>query len=104
MARTEWLTVEDFAARVGERFDVTAGDGEQVALELAEVTASTESGGRGPEGQERMQFSLLFRGPDAPVLLQGTYPIGHAELVDLVLFLVPLGPDADGPRYEASFA
>lgn len=104
MARIEWLTAEHFGARVGERFDATAGDGEQVTLELVEVTTSSEAGGRGPDGQERTQFSLLFRGPGSPVLVQGTYPIGHPELEDLVLFLVPLGPDADGPRYEASFA
>jgi hypothetical protein len=36
---------------------------------------------------------------------QGTYSLGHAELGDLELFLVPLGPDGDARmRYEAAFA
>jgi hypothetical protein len=104
VARIEWLEFAHFAGRVGERFDASAGDGAGVPLELVEATESGEPGGRGPEGQERLQFSLVFRGPTAPVLPQGTYPIGHAELEDLVLFLVPLGPDADGMRYEAAFA
>ncbi|EAP99102.1 hypothetical protein JNB_03000 [Janibacter sp. HTCC2649] len=104
MAMIEWLTDEHFGSRVGERFDAMAGDGVAVVLELVEVVTSDEPGGRGPDGQERTQFSLLFRGPLSPALGQGTYDVRHAELEDFVLFLVPLGPDADGPRYEASFA
>lgn len=104
MARIDWLTAEDFDGRIGEHFDAAAGDGVPIALELVEVETSSEPGGRGPDGQERLQFSLLFRGPATPVLAQGTYQIEHVDFEDLALFLVPLGPDAEGPRYEASFA
>ena len=53
---------------------------------------------------ERRQFSLLFRGPVDPFLSQGTYRLDHAELGALDIFLVPIGPDAEGMRYEAVFA
>ena len=104
MARIEWLTHDLFAGRVSEQFDVAVGQEPSVALELVEATEGTEPGGRGPEGQERLQFSLLFQGPAAPVLAQGTYRLAHEELGDLDLFLVPVGPGAGGMRYEAAFA
>jgi len=103
VSRIEWLTHDQFAGRLGERFANTAADGTPLSLELVETTEGSEPGGQGPEGQERLQFSLVFRGPATPVLPQGIYAMSHAEL-DLELFLVPLGPDAQGMRYEAAFA
>ena len=104
MTRLDWLTYDTFARRAGERFDVTVTDGPALPMVLAEATEGTEPGGRGPDGQERLQFSLVFRGPSAPVLRQGSYGLAHAELGELELFLVPLGPDSEGMRYEAAFA
>ena len=103
MSRIEWLTHDDFAGRVGEQFEMRVADGPSVALELIEATEGDTPGGRGPEGQERRQFSLVFRGPATPVMPQGTYPLGHAELDGLELFLVPVGPDEEGMQYEAAF-
>jgi hypothetical protein len=100
----DWLTYDDFSGRVGERFEVPLGEAHALELLLAEAVESTQPGGRGPAGQERLQFSVLFRGPAAPVLQQGTYPLSHTELGALTLFLVPLGPDAEGMLYEAVFA
>lgn len=103
-----WLTVDDFADRVGERFllaaDVAGDAGDGPTLELVEVSSSGEAGGRGPAGEERMQFALVFRGPAAPVLPQGIRHLRHDDLGELELFLVPLGVDAGGARYEAAFA
>jgi hypothetical protein len=104
VAKIEWLTHAEFAGRLGEDFSLVGGDGAGVTLELVEATESSEPGGRGPEGQERRQFSLVFRGPATPVLPQGSYPLGHQELDGLELFLVPIGPDSLGMRYEAAFA
>lgn len=104
MTGLEWLTYDLFAHRVGECFVVTVGDDPALPMELAETTESTEPGGLGPDGQERLQFSLVFRGPVTPILQQGTYRLSHAELGGLELFLVPLAPDAAGPLYEAAFA
>ncbi len=99
MSRIEWLTHDHFAGRIGERFSAT-----DTPLELIEVTQSTEPGGRGPEGQERLQFSLVFRGPSEPVLPQAIYTLQHDDFDELELFLVPIGSDSQGVRYEAAFA
>jgi hypothetical protein len=98
----EWLTCEDFADRVGERFEVAVGEGPALVLELIEASEGAEAGGPGPNGQERQQFSLVFRG--TPGLPQGTYRLSHAKLGDLDIFLVPIGSDGDGMQYEAAFA
>jgi hypothetical protein len=103
VTRIEWLTHEHFAPLVGEDFAVAAAE-DVLAMRLDEATASALPGGRGPQGQERAQFSLHFRGPATPVLPQGTYVVTHPALGDQELFLVPLGRDADGVRYEAAFA
>jgi hypothetical protein len=102
MSGLGWVSHEHFAGRVGEPFDVLGAGA--MRLELVETTESTESGGPGPSGEQRQQFSLVFRGPAAPVLPQGTHALHHDALGDLDLFLVPLGPDSDGMRYEAAFA
>lgn len=104
MAETAWFTYDDFAGRVGDQFRLALPEGPSLTLVLAEVTAGPAAGGEGPDGATRQQFSLLFRGPADPQLGQGVWELEHDELDELALFLVPLGPDADGPRYEAVFA
>lgn len=103
MGRIEWLTYERFAGREGEPFEVTVGE-DNLATVLVAASESTESGGPGPEGQERRQFSLVFLGPVTPVLPQATYRVVHAELGELELFLVPVGSGDEGMLYEAAFA
>jgi len=104
MEATGWLTYDDFADRVGEQFELRGPEGASVSMELAEVTQGAELGGPGPDGQARVQFSLLFKGPSDPVLTQGTRALTHPALGELALFLVPIGADAHGIRYEAAFA
>jgi hypothetical protein len=99
-----WLTFDMFAGRVGEQFVVALDEERRVVIELGEATESSEAGGPGPDGQDRRQFSLVFRGPAEPFLPQATYALSHAELDELELFLVPLGPDGEAMRYEAAFA
>jgi hypothetical protein len=71
---------------------------------LVEATEGSEAGGPGPEGQQRRQFSLVFLAPTSDVWRQGTFTLTHDELGELELFLVPIGADAEGVRYEAAFA
>ncbi len=104
MARPDWLTYDDFAGREGERFDASVGGDTVVPLVLVEATESALDGGAGPEGQVRRQFTLTFEGPAAPVHPQGTYLLDHADLGELEIFLVPVGADDEGVRYEAAFA
>ena len=90
------LTRNDFDKHVGDEFVATSDDGEKLVLRLQ----SAEQTGEGPEGH-REPFSLVFHG-DAQ-LPQQTHSLEHEKLGELDIFLVPLGPDAEGMRYEAVF-
>lgn len=103
MAETAWFTYDDFADRVGEQFRVRLPDEHSVTLVLSDVTPGPDVGGTGPDGEPRQQFSLLFDGPADPQLSQGTWELDHDGIGGLALFLVPIGRDADGTRYEAAF-
>ena len=100
----QWLTHGQFVDRISEAFEVRDASVAAVTLTLAETSMSDASGGTGPDGTERRAFSLLFRGPADPLLPQRTYRLEHPELGGLDIFLVPLGPDSEGMRYEAVFA
>ncbi len=89
------LEAATFEPHVGEPFAIDAAG---VTLALEEVTTlAVRPGGRDP-------FSLLFRGPAEPVLAQAIYPLEHAQVGTLEIFVVPLGVDAGGARYEAIFS
>jgi hypothetical protein len=78
---------------VGSTFEVEHPDGGRVAVELVDATPLP---GRGES------FSLVFRGPADAALDQRTYHVEHDALGDFPLFLVPLGPAADGAhQFEA---
>lgn len=84
-----------FAAQCGTAFAVTGLDG--VALELFEATPLDS------QAPDARRFSLLFRGPEQPMLPQATYTLEHAVLGALAIFLVPIGRDATGAQYQAIF-
>ncbi len=95
----EELKIGDFFERVGEGFRVPFADG-AIEITLVEVTNLARADHAGPT---RAPFSLIFRGPISPVMPQRTYPLEHPALGRLDIFLVPIGPDASGMRYEAIF-
>jgi hypothetical protein len=87
------LTSEAFAGRIGEAFEVLSAEGSPLALVLSECEA---------DRYER-SFSLLFHARDGRLEPQQTFRARHPELGEFDLFLVPLGPDEGGMRYEAIF-
>lgn len=91
----ETLTKESWSECLGGSFELL-DDG--LAMMLAEVTGL----GHGASGR-RDPYSLVFRGPPAPILPQRIYRLRHEQMGDLELFLVPIGPDGEGMRYEAIF-
>jgi uncharacterized protein DUF6916 len=99
-----WITFDQFSGRLGESFEISVDGGPPIRTELTEAVESGEPGGVGPDGRQRLQFSLVFRGPLDPALPQATYGVDHGELGRLELFLVPIGPDGTGMRYQAVFA
>jgi hypothetical protein len=100
------LTSADFSAHLRSAFRIhggaSAGAGAIEPLE-AELIDVTELGEAPPEGGRRRAFSIVLRGPPDVVLPQRIYAVEHPDLGTLDLFLVPLGPDRAGMRYEAIF-
>jgi hypothetical protein len=89
-------TGDDFRPHLSSTFDFSADGSAPVPLTLAAVDdLAPGSPGR------RLPFSLTFRG--AGGLPQQTYRVEHQDLGTFDLFIVPLKPDATGPRYEAVF-
>ena len=95
----ESLTVDSFATRIGERFRLLADTGTTLSVELIDATTLGSSG----SARGRTPFSILFRGPMTPLLVQRIYRLDHEALGSLDLFLVPIGPRDGGMVYEAIF-
>lgn len=94
MAASDLPCFEAFAASVGDRFSIEA-DGAVLTAELVEAEPLGGVPGR--------PFTLLFRVADDRPLPQRIYPLEHDCLGRFELFLVPVGADRDGTRYEAVF-
>lgn len=100
----ETFTHATFAGHIGEPFRVRLDDSDALELRLVEATViGSASARRWAEGGGREPFTLVFRGRKDVVLPQGTYQMEHDEIGAFDVFLVPIGPDAEGMRYEAVF-
>lgn len=55
------------------------------------------------DGPRKQPYSVYFRSPQRGVLPQAIYRVEHDHMGTLDIFLVPIGPDAQGMRYEAVF-
>ncbi|HBZ70345.1 MAG TPA: hypothetical protein DEP35_11690 [Deltaproteobacteria bacterium] len=92
------LTIDDFTPCMGQAFRLAhEGRALELVLERADSTAVPATQGA------RAGFSLEFRGPHAPVLPQRICRLEHPALGVLEIFLVPLGREEGGVRYEAVF-
>jgi GNAT superfamily N-acetyltransferase len=91
---SEKLILQDFVPHRFTRFRVAQL--ENYELELAEVNDHSNA--------QVEQFSLIFTGVASPWLQQGLYTLVHPQMRECELFLVPIGPDAAGMRYEAAFS
>ena len=84
------------AEYVGKTFDVCDEPARTFCVTLTGVVEHLKT-----ERQET--YSIYFHGPADPFLLQGIHKLRQPELGDLSIFLVPIGQDQDGFRYEAVF-
>ena len=95
-------TSATFQPHVGDRFEVTPQQGEPFEAVLCSCEETTYgSPGDWASTTQRVPFSLVFRGPADAAVGQQTCGFRHAQLGQFDLFIVPLGPDAEGMRYEA---
>ena len=89
-----------------ERFEVLVGQPFELRRDAGTLTlrlASARRSGMPARLGTREPFVLTFNGPPAPLLGQSIYPLAHRELGEIEIFLVPVGCDAAGVRYEAVF-
>jgi hypothetical protein len=101
------FTHATFAGLVGQRFRVhpssATTSGTTGELELVQAAKLPVHPGRDGERIRREPFSLVFRGPQQPILPQRIYALEQETLGRIEIFLVPIGPDEVGQRYEAVF-
>lgn len=98
------LTVDSFKPAVGSAFTIGDPAGTHVSLELVDAYTHDPDAPAEDESGTRSPFTLLFRGPSDPILPQRIYRLEHESLEPLEIFIVPLGVDAEGTRYEAIFS
>jgi len=97
------VSVSVFVECLGSAFRIHPESGHPLEVELIEVTPLGSHCDVSSAVAQRDAFSIVFRGPAEPVLPQQIYALEHAKLGRFELFLVPLGPDSRGMRYEAVF-
>jgi hypothetical protein len=105
MENLESLSAGSFTEHLGTVFRLRAGADEPLPLELVEVQRASyadDPAAVGPSGR-REPFTLSFRGPRSPYARQAIHRLEHDRMGTLEIFLVPLGPDATGMRYQAIF-
>lgn len=99
----ETFTLDTFTPLLQDSFQVSQA-APDFAFNLIEASELKDTGPADPRTeQHRTPFSLVFRGPRAPILAQQTVRLEHATLGAFELFIVPIGVDAAGARYEAVF-
>ena len=89
------LSIDDFTPWLNETCEVVFADGQ---LPMTLVTAEALEGGVRDGGS----FRLEFLGPASPILAQATLAVRRPDF-DHEIFMVPIGSDANGTRYEAVF-
>ena len=90
---------DDFNGCIDQPFTLNH-DGTAVPLTLVSVDRLGDSA----SVNDRDVFSVIFRGDKDPVLHQQIYRISNDTLGEMELFIVPIGPDDQGMRYEAVFS
>ena len=93
-------TIDTYQEHIGSKYQLALDD-DSLELELIEVNKvsadTTEAG-------QAVPFSAVFRSTDKEEALeQGTYSLTHDGMGELLIFIVPIGPDDTGMRYEAVF-
>jgi hypothetical protein len=97
------LTIEDFRVHLNTTFRIEEEGLALRELQLIQVDDLPASVAADAEDARR-PFSLIFREAAATsYLAQRIYPLTHPQMGELAVFLVPIGPDRVGMRYEAVF-
>lgn len=94
------LTEAEFSKNVNTKFRVRVNAPRPLELELVEVKGWVLQ----PKEQEGMErFSVFFYGPGDIYMPQSSYTLEHERMGVFDIFIVPVGRDERGYRYEAVF-
>jgi len=94
------ISAKEFNAFLNQAMLIHFDEGNQVPSSVIRVT---ELESYSP--LERGPFSVEFQTTgDETYRPQGIYKINHPEIKDLNVFLVPVGKDVNGMKYEAVFS
>jgi hypothetical protein len=99
-ATSDPFTIERFLPHVGQVFHVVLAPGEEVPVLLSEITRLVSDGSR---LRTREPFSLVFHAPPGARLEQRIYRVEKEGMEPFDCFLVPIGPDPFGMRFEAVY-
>ena len=89
------LRLDEFNGREGESFELLLDD-RSLPFTLEKATALP------PTTRDTGAFTLDWVGPYEPVLPQGIYTLRRGD-DEFEMFIVPIGRDRSGARYEAVF-
>jgi hypothetical protein len=93
-------TEAEFTRNVNTKFRLLVEAPLPIDLTLISVTPRKNESHE-QAGMER--FSVIFRGPLEIFLPQQTYRVSHPDMGDFDIFLVALGQEPDGFKYEAVY-
>src|SRR5262245_8377676 len=97
---SEMQTEAEFSKHVNTKFRLVVDVPQTIELTLVSVTHRHIE----PHEQAGMErFSALFMGPSEIFLPQQTYRLSHPEMGEFDIFLVALGKEPEGFRYEAVY-
>ena len=97
---SEMQTEAEFTKHLNTKFRLVVDVPQTIELTLVSVTPRMIE----PNEQAGMErFSAMFMGPLEIFIPQQTYRLSHPEMGEFDIFLVPLGQDGEGFRYEAVY-
>lgn len=91
----------EFSPYLGDQFEIISPEGDFQEVTLKEVADRSSSVNTGNARVQQECFSLLFQGDIEKPLVQSTYSFRHREMGTFALFIVPVGSDNSGMKYEA---
>jgi hypothetical protein len=99
----ESFTQSMFSEAVGTVFRVQTNPEVTTGLRLMEVTPGLSTTANDREAARYESFSLVFQGPGEQFLPQRMYAFDHDHLGRFELFIVPVGKEGGGFKYQAVF-
>ena len=97
---SEFQTEEEFRNHLNTPFRLQVNAPKPIDLTLVGVE-SRPSESSEQQGMER--FSVFFLGSPEFLLPQNTYRVAHPQMGEFDIFLVAVGKETDGYRYEAVY-